>query len=456
MNYSIILAAGKGTRMKSDQPKCSFPLVKKPMVQYIIEAIEHSQQVQKTILVVGHKREVFEKLYTGRVLFAVQEQQLGTGHAAKMAEPLIEDRNGCTIILPGDMPLITTDIIDSMIHQHHAQKNDLTVVTTLLSDPTGYGRIIRNREGGVARITEHKDASLSERLINEVNSGLYCVQTELLFQTLAKINSNNAQGEFYLTDIVGLIGSMPFKKVGSYLVKDDTIVRGVNNLYELSIVESRLRMETNKKHMLNGVMMINPETITIGDGVTIEAGVSLNPNTVITGNSVIHGHAIIGPNTEIHDSEIGYGSEVRHSLVLKSKVGENTTVGPFAHLRDGAVIGDFNRIGNFVEVKKSTTGEHTKASHLAYIGDAELGENVNFGCGAVTVNYDGKNKHKTTIGNNVFVGCNTNLVAPITIKDGAFIAAGSTLTEDVPEDALAIARAKQVNKEDYAKKIKGK
>lgn len=456
MNYSIILAAGKGTRMKSDQPKCSFPLVKKPMVQYIIEALERSDQIHKNILVVGHKREVFEKLYSGRVLFAVQEQQLGTGHAAKMAEPLIDDREGSTVILPGDMPLITTDIIDSLLHQHYAQKNDLTVVTTFLSDPTGYGRIVRNREGNVSRITEHKDASLSERLINEVNTGLYCVQTDLLFKTLEKINSDNAQGEFYLTDIVGLIGSTPFRKVGSYVVKDDTIVRGVNNLYELSIVESRLRMEINKKHMLNGVMMINPETITIGDSVQIEAGVSLNPNTVITGRSVIHPHAVIGPNTEIHDSIIGAHSEIRHSLVLNSQVGEFTTVGPFAHLRDGAIIGNHNRIGNFVEVKKSTTGEHTKASHLAYIGDAEFGNNVNFGCGAVTVNYDGKNKYKTIIGDNVFVGCNTNLIAPITVSDNAFIAAGSTLTIDVPEDALAIARAKQVNKENYAKRLKGK
>lgn len=442
--------------MKSDNPKCAFPLVKKPMVQYIIEAVERSEQIHKTILVVGHKKEVFEKLYSGRVQFAIQDRQLGTGHATRSAESLVVEQHGCTIILPGDMPLITTDIIDSLINAHHAQKNDLTVVTTFLSDPTGYGRIIRNREGNVARITEHKDASLSEKLINEVNTGLYCVQSELLFKMLAELTPNNAQGEYYLTDIVALIAGTPFKKVGSYVVKDDTIVRGVNTLYELSIVESRLRMETNKRHMTNGVMMINPETITIGDGVTIEEGVTINPNSFITGNSIIHANAVIGPNTEIHDSEIGFAAEIRHSLVLNSTVGEHTTVGPFAHLRDGAKIGDFNRIGNFVEVKKSTTGEHTKASHLAYIGDAQIGNDVNFGCGAVTVNYDGKNKHKTTIGNGVFVGCNTNLIAPITVKDNAFIAAGSTLTEDVPEDALAIARATQVNKENYAKKLKGK
>jgi len=269
-----------------------------------------------------------------------------------------------------------------------------------------------------------------------------------LFNALDEVKNNNSKGEYYLTDIVKILKNKG-NKLGTYVLQTSYKAMGVNDLYALSIAEGKLRHDINKRFMQKGVAMINPETITIGHNVVIEENVTIHPNTYITGNSVIHKNAAVGPNTEIHNSTIGESVSCKHSLVYNSTIQEFTTVGPFAHLRDGANIGPHNRIGNFVEIKKSSTGENTKASHLAYIGDAEIGSQVNFGCGAITVNYDGKNKYKTIIGDNVFVGCNVNLIAPIEIQDDSFIAAGSTLNKNVPKGSLAIARAYQVNKENY-------
>ncbi|HRX91936.1 MAG TPA: DapH/DapD/GlmU-related protein, partial [Candidatus Izemoplasmatales bacterium] len=290
----------------------------------------------------------------------------------------------------------------------------------------------------------------AQKTINEINTGIYVVKNDLLFPSLAKIGNDNLKKEYYLTDIVKIFKDEN-RVIGTYFLKDSAKAMGVNDLYALSIAEAKLRLSINKRLMQSGVAMINPETITIGQNVVIEENVLINPNTYITGNSVIKKGAQIGPNTEIHESIIGERVICRHSLVYNSIVHEDTSVGPFAHLRDGAEIGPKNRIGNFVEVKKSTTGRNTKASHLAYIGDASIGQNVNFGCGAITVNYDGKNKYKTLIGDDVFIGCNANLIAPINIEDNSLIAAGSTLNKNVPKGSLAIARAYQVNKINYIK-----
>lgn len=446
--YALILAAGKGTRMRTELPKCAFPILGKPMIEYIVENIEKTD-IDEIVAIVGHKKEVIMDLLKDRAKYAIQEQQLGTGHAALSAAPLLEGKEGTTFILPGDMPLMEYPLMDKLMRAHEEMGNDLTVVTMVVDYPKGYGRIVRDEYGTVKGIVEENDCTESEKQIKEVNSSVYIVDNKALFETLKQIKKNDRKGEYYLTDIVSLMHQS--YKVNTFVVRNSMVTMGINDLYAISIAEKYLRDSINKGHMLSGVSMVNPETITIGHNVVIEEGVWIYPNTSIIGNSVIKKGAVIGPNTEVRDSFIDEGAEIRHSLVIESKVGKKTTVGPFAHLRGHANIGDHNRIGNFVEVKNSTTGDDTKAAHLAYIGDAQVGERVNFGCGSVTVNYDGVKKHKTIIGNDVFIGCNVNMVAPISISDNVFIAAGSTVTKDIPKGSLAIARNQQINKEDYYK-----
>jgi bifunctional UDP-N-acetylglucosamine pyrophosphorylase/glucosamine-1-phosphate N-acetyltransferase len=446
--YALILAAGKGTRMRTELPKVAYPILKKPMISYIVENIEKSS-IDEIVAIVGHKKEVVEEILGNRVTYAVQTEQLGTGHAVLSAAPQLEGKDGTTFILPGDMPLMEYPLMDKLIRAHQEMGNDLTVVTMMMDYPKGYGRIVRDEYGIVTGIVEENDCNETQKLIKEVNSSVYIVNNKLLFEYVRKIERNPRKGEYYLTDIVSLMHQN--HKVNTFVVRNPMVTMGINDLYGISIAEKYLRDAINRGHMLSGVSMINPETITIGHNVIIEEGVWIYPNTTITGDTVIKKGAIIGPNSEVVDSIIHEEAEIRHSIVLQSEVGKKTTVGPFAHLRNHAVIGDNNRIGNFVEVKKSTTGEGTKAAHLIYLGDATIGSNVNFGCGSVTVNYDGVNKHQTVIGDDVFVGCNVNLIAPIKVEDKVFIAAGSTVTEDIPKGAFSIARNKQINKEDYSK-----
>jgi len=445
---AIILAAGKGTRMKTELPKCAYPLLRKPMIAYIVEHIRNTSLFDEVIVVVGHKKEVIQEILGDTVTYAVQEEQLGTGHAVKICAPYIKDTQANIMILPGDMPLVDESVIEKAINDHESRRHDLTIVTTKLDDPSGYGRIVRNESGYLDYIVEHHEATNGQLLINEINTGMYVVRAKELFDALSEVKNDNSKREYYLTDIVGIMQKHN-QVIGAFLLKESYKSMGVNDLYALSIAEAKLRLHINKRWMLAGVAMVNPETITIGANVNIEENVTIHPNTYITGNSIIKKNAQIGPNTEIHNSIIGENVLCRHSLVFNSQVDEYSTVGPFAHLRDGAHIGPHNRIGNFVEVKKSSTLENTKASHLAYIGDATVGKNVNFGCGSITVNYDGKNKYQTTIGDDVFIGCNVNMIAPINIEDNVLIAAGSTLDKNVPKNSMAIARAYQVNKENY-------
>ena len=446
--YALVLAAGKGTRMRTEMPKCAFPILKKPMISYIVENIEKST-IEEIYVIIGHKKDVIEEILGDRVTYAVQSEQLGTGHAVLSAKKQMIDKVGITFVLPGDMPLMEYPLMDKLIRAHEEMGNDLTVVTMNMEYPKGYGRIVRNEYGIVTGIVEENDCNESQKLIKEVNSSVYIVNNKLLFEYAHKIKKNDRKGEYYLTDIVNLMHQ--HHKVNTFMVRNPMVTMGINDLFGISVAEKYLRESINKGHMLNGVSIVNPETVTIGHNVVIEEAVWIYPNTTIMGNSVIKKGAVIGPNTEIVDSVIHEKAEIRHSIVLDSIVHENTTVGPFAHLRNHAEIGKNNRIGNFVEIKKSTTDEGTKAAHLIYIGDSTVGKNVNFGCGSVTVNYDGVKKHQTVIGDDVFIGCNVNLVAPIKIGDSVFIAAGSTVTIDVPKGALAIARNKQINKDDYAK-----
>ena len=448
MRRALILAAGKGTRMKTDIPKCAFPILKKPMIEYAIESLERAH-IDETIVVVGYKKEVFEDLLQSRVKYAYQSEMLGTGHAVLQAQTLLQGKEGLTMIMPGDMPLIPAPLIDKIFRAHEEMGNDLTVVSMMQDDPKGYGRIARDEYGLITSIVEEKDCTGDQKLIKEVNSGTYIVNNKVLFEILKHVEKNNRSGEYYLTDIVKLM--QKDYKVNTFVARHPEVLMGINTLYQISLAESYLRHQINQSMMELGVYMTNPETITIGHNVVIEEGVTIYPNTTISGHSVIKKGAIIGPNTELHNAYISEQVTVKHSVILDSTIGSHTTIGPFAHIRDHADIGSHNRIGNFVEVKKSTTGTETKASHLSYIGDAVVGSYVNFGCGSITVNYDGKEKHQTTIGDHVFIGCNVNLVAPITVSDDVLIAAGSTVTKDIPKGAMAIARNHQVNKEDYAK-----
>ena len=444
--YALVLAAGKGTRMRTELPKCAFPILGKPMIEYIVENLERSQ-IDEIVTIVGHKKEVLMDILGERVAYAVQTEQLGTGHAALSAAPILGDKEGITFILPGDMPLMEYPIMDKIIRAHEEMGNDLTIVTMMMDYPKGYGRIVRDEYGTVTSIVEENDCTESQKDIKEVNSSVYVVNNQALYESLKKITKNERKGEYYLTDIVAIMHQS--YKVNTFIVRNPLITMGINDLYNISIAEKHLRDMINKTHMLNGVSIVNPETVTIGHNVIIEEGVWVYPNTSIIGNSIIKKGAKIGPNSEVNNSVINEEAEIRHSLVIDSTVGKKTTVGPFAHLRNHAVIGDHNRIGNFVEVKNSTTGYDTKAAHLSYIGDATVGERVNFGCGSITVNYDGVKKHKTSIGNDVFIGCNVNMVAPLNIADNVFIAAGSTVTKDIPKGSLAIARNQQINKDDY-------
>ena len=452
MNNAIILAAGKGTRMKTELPKCAFPLLKKPMVTYIIEALE-SISIDQIICVVGHKKEVLQDILKDRVKYAIQEEQLGTGHAVKCALDFIDD-NGYTIILPGDTPLIDKEILDQLIEVHKSNKNDFTIGTIVLDNPFGFGRIVRDSSNSVLRIVEEKDASEEERNIKEINTGLFLVDNLLLKKALLEIKNNNAKGEYYLTDIVEILSKEA--KIGTFTIKDTYKLNGINDLYTLSLVEKQFREAILKKHMLNGVNIVNPETVTIGNDVTIEAGTTIYQGSLILGKTSIGRNCVVGPNSEIFNSTLKDGSKLLHSVCYDSTLEENSSVGPFSHIRMNTVVGQDNRIGNFVEMKNSVIGPKTNVAHLTYVGDTDCGGGVNFGCGTVTVNYDGKNKYRTTIGDNVFIGCNSNLIAPVNIGSESFIAAGSTITDSIDENDFAIARAKQVTKKGYAKKFEFK
>ena len=452
MNNAIILAAGKGTRMKTELPKCAFPLLKKPMVTYIIEALE-SINIDQIICVVGHKKEVLQDILKDRVKYAIQEEQLGTGHAVKCALDFIDD-NGYTIILPGDTPLIDKEILDQLIEVHKSNKNDFTIGTIVLDNPFGFGRIVRDSSNSVLRIVEEKDASEEERKIKEINTGLFLVDNKLLKKALLEIKNNNAKGEYYLTDIVEILSKEA--KIGTFTIKDTYKLNGINDLYTLSLVEKQFREAILKKHMLNGINIVNPETVTIGNDVTIEAGTTIYQGSLILGKTSIGRNCVVGPNSEIFNSTLKDGSKLLHSVCYDSTLEENSSVGPFSHIRMNTVVGQDNRIGNFVEMKNSVIGPKTNVAHLTYVGDTDCGGGVNFGCGTVTVNYDGKNKYRTTIGDNVFIGCNSNLIAPVNIGSESFIAAGSTITDSIEENDFAIARAKQVTKKGYAKKFEFK
>lgn len=452
--YAVVLAAGKGTRMKSSLHKVLHPVLGKSMVDHAVTNLQKIG-VEKIVTVIGYEAESVQAELKDRVEYAMQTEQLGTGHAVMMTKDLLEGLEGVTIVTYGDVPLLTEQTIANLFDYHKEQEAAITILTACTENPTGYGRIIRDEAGNVLRIVEQKDANAEELLVQEINTGVCCYDNKVLFEALTKITNKNSQGEYYLTDLVGIIHDMGLK-VAAYVNDDFEETLGVNDRVQLAYAEKVLRKRINEEHMRNGVSIIDPEATYIGTDVKIGQDVVIYPGTIISGTSIIGSNTIIGANSQIINSEIGSHTTINASVISDSVIGSHTTVGPFAHIRMHATIGNEVRIGNFVEIKKSMFKDGAKSAHLSYIGDAELGENVNMGCGSITVNYDGKNKYKTVIGANTMVGCNVNLVAPVTVAPNAYLAAGSTITKDVPEDALAIARPKQEIKEGYAKRLREK
>lgn len=449
--YAVVLAAGQGTRMKSDLYKVLHPVCGKPMVEHVIDHIR-GLGIGRIVTIVGHGAETVEETLGEKSEYALQQEQLGTAHAVQQAERLIGDLDGTTIVVCGDTPLIRSETMEELIAHHKATGAKATILTANADDPTGYGRIIRGESGQVLRNVEQKDATPEEQKVTEINTGTYCFDNRTLFETLKKVKNNNTQGEYYLPDVVGILQSEN-ALVSAYVTGDFSETLGINDRVVLAEAERVMRRRIAEKHMRNGVTIINPESTYISAAAEIGRDTVLQPGTMVEGHTVIGNKCVIGPNSQIVDSVIGDNTNVHSSVVLSSRIGSTTAIGPFAHIRPDSDLGDSVKIGNFVEVKKATLGEGSKVSHLSYIGDAKIGSHVNVGCGTITVNYDGKNKHLTTIEDNAFIGCNSNLVAPVTVGKGAYVAAGSTITKSVPESSLAIARARQENKEGYANKL---
>lgn len=446
---ALILAAGQGKRIKSNLPKVLHKVCGKEMVNHVIDTMRGAG-LEEVNVIIGKGAELVKKETASKnVSYSLQEEQLGTGHAVKCAKDFLNNKDGVVAIFTGDAPLITEDTVKNMVNTHIEEGNSATLLTSIIENPTGYGRVIRG-EHGVDRIVEHKDCNEEELKVQEINAGMYCFDIKELLAALDNLSNDNAQGEYYLTDVIGILKKQG-KKVGAVdTAFEETL--GVNSRVELAQAEEIMRKRIVNKHLVNGVTIIDPSSTYIGVDVEIGQDCIIYPGNVIEGKTIIAEDCILYPGSRIKDSKIGQRVEIQNSVILESIIGNDTTVGPYAYIRPESNIGDKVRIGDFVEVKKSIIGNGTKVSHLTYIGDAEVGENCNFGCGTVVVNYDGKTKNKTIIGNNSFIGCNTNLVSPVEVKDNTYIAAGSTITKEVPEGSLAIARAKQVNIDGWVKR----
>ena len=447
---AIILAAGKGTRMKSGLVKVMHPLGDKAMIAWSVRAAKDAGAVS-TVLVVGHQSERVVNYFADEtsVDFALQEEQLGTGHAVSCASSRLAAFKGNILILCGDVPLIRPATLRQLLTHHQAGQATVTVLTARLANPFGYGRVVKGEDGGVLRIVEEKDASAEEKRIDEINSGIYCVDSEFLFTAVAALQNNNAQGEFYLTDIVKQ-GADQGKRCLSYAVADTEEIMGINDRVQLAAAARILRRRINEALMLAGVTMVDPETAYIEEGVEIGADTVIYPNVHISGETVIGSGCVIEPSVVIKGCRIGDGVTIKAGSVMTDSIlHDGVNIGPMAHLRPGNELGRNVKIGNFVEAKKVQMGEGSKASHLTYLGDSTIGSHVNIGCGTITCNYDGVSKHRTIIEDDVFVGSDVQFVAPVTIGRNSLIAAGTTVTRDVPPDSLAIARSPQVNKEGW-------
>lgn len=454
--HAVVLAAGQGTRMKSKLYKVLHPVCGKPMVQHVVDTLA-SMRVEDVIVVVGHGADAVRSTLGERVTYALQKEQLGTAHAVQQAVPFLQAKEGTTFILYGDVPLLSEETLTALLHYHEEQQAAATVLTAVVPDPTGYGRIVRSETGEVLRIVEHKDATPSERAIREINTGIYCFDNQKLLKALAQVKNDNAQGEYYVTDCIGILRQAG-EKVAAFEAVDPDETMGVNDRAQLAEAEAYMRRRIAVRHMKNGVTIVDPASTYIEADVVIGADTVIQPGTFLRAGTTIGADCVIGPQADLTNVQVADRVTISYSVMVDARVEADSTVGPFAYVRPGTEIGPHVKIGDFVELKNAKIGKGTKVPHLSYVGDAEIGEGVNIGCGTITVNYDGAVKHKTVVMDGSFIGCNTNLVAPVTVGQNAYVAAGSTITQDVPDEALAIARERQVNKPGYANKLprKGK
>jgi len=447
---ALVLAAGEGKRMKSKYSKMVHKACGKQVINWVFDTVE-KVGFSETIVIVGHGADQVKECLGDKYKYVLQKEQLGTGHAVMQAESLLRDREGLVFILYGDTPLISPETVNGAIENHRNSGCQATIVTAILDNPSGYGRIVRDLDGNVVKIVEHRDASPEELNINEINSGMYCFWIKDLLIALKDLNNDNDQGEYYITDTIEILLKKGLK-IGTYEVKNPVEILGINDRVQLYQASEVIRKRILEYHMKDGVTIIDPNSTFIDDRVKIGMDTVIYPGTIIEGSTEIGEECIIGPNSRIISSTIGSCVEIVNSIVVESVIGNNTSIGPFAYIRPENRIGSNVKIGDFVELKKSVIGDKTKIPHLSYIGDTTVGKNTNIACGVITVNYNGKEKNRTDIGNNTFVGCNVNLIAPVKVEDNSYIAAGSTITDDVPEYSLAIARERQVIKEDWVKK----
>jgi bifunctional UDP-N-acetylglucosamine pyrophosphorylase / glucosamine-1-phosphate N-acetyltransferase len=445
---TVILAAGQGTRMKSDIPKPLHKAAGKPLCEWAMVAANDLSD-EKPVLVIGNGQELVKEYFGDDVRYALQAERKGTGHAALMAKEYFEDSDGFVMIIAGDMPLLTKETLKRVYDEATKEGVVGSLLCAKVDDPKGYGRLVTDYAGYAHKIVEEKDADTDIRKINKVNASVYCIKADVLLECLKSLKTDNVQGEYYLTDIISMISDKGDNVVPVITTAEECI--GVNDRLQLYDVAKVLFDRRRKQLMKDGVTLIDPNSTFVSYDAVVENDVIIYPNVTIEGHSVIKKGCTLYPNSRINNSVIGQRCVVESSVVLSSEVGSDTTIGPFAYLRPNSKIGNGCRIGDFVEVKNAEIKDGAKVSHLSYIGDGEIGENTNIGCGVVFVNYNGKDKFKTTVGDNCFVGCNANLISPVNIGDGAYIAAGSTVTQDVPSDSLCIARSRQTVKEGWKK-----
>lgn len=451
---AVVLAAGQGKRMKSKLYKVLHPVCGKPMVGHVLDTVK-ATGCERSIVIVGHGAEAVQAYLGAKAEYVLQEQQLGTGHAVRQAKELLGGEKGTTIVICGDTPLVLPETLEGMMALHEERQAAATILTAVMEQPAGYGRIIRGEDGGVRKIVEQKDCSPEEDQVREINTGTYCFDNAKLFAALERVTNSNAQGEYYLTDVIGILREQN-ETILAYQTTEEAESIGINDRLALSEAESLMRQRIARRHMLGGVTIIDPASTYIGAEVTIGADTVIYPGTSLKGATVIGEDCKIGPSSDIEDSRVMDGACVMHSVLKQAEVGARTSVGPFAYLRPDTVLGEDVKIGDFVEIKKASIGDGSKVSHLSYIGDATVGRNVNIGCGAITVNYDGYNKSKTEIEDDAFIGSNVNLIAPVKVGKGGYVVAGSTITHSVAENDLAIARVRQENKPGYADKIRSR
>ncbi|MGY3766701.1 bifunctional UDP-N-acetylglucosamine diphosphorylase/glucosamine-1-phosphate N-acetyltransferase GlmU [Vagococcus vulneris] len=449
--YAIILAAGQGSRMKSKLYKVLHPVAGKPMVEHVMDQIE-ALNVSDIVTVVGFGAEKVQEKLGHRSNYALQTEQLGTGHAVLATADLLREKEGTTLVICGDTPLLKKDTLEALFTHHEQVNAKATILSAIAADPTGYGRVIRDLDGHVEKIVEQKDASSTELTVTEFNTGTYCFDNQLLFKALDQVGNNNAQGEYYLPDVISILKKQG-ETVSAFIMDSEDESMGVNDRISLAKANQLMYQRINETHMRNGVSFMNPNTTYIETGVTIGQDTVIEANVILRGSTTIGDNCLIGAASDIRDSQIGNHVTVTSSNIEDAVVKDNVDIGPYAHLRPNAVIGSHAHIGNFVEIKKASIGEGTKVGHLSYVGDATLGKDINVGCGTVFANYDGKNKHHVTVGDHSFIGSNTTLIAPVTLGKNTVTAAGSTINKDIHDFDMGIARERQTTIKDYAKKL---